>query len=606
MKIKRLISAVIPVIVIMNAYSAGSSKKTLSLVEYRQTFTQEDISRQNAKSLPDFLTKIGICSLSLGAYGQGTAVIIRGMQSPSICIVLDGVILNSTFDGEFDYYSINIASVEKLEIVRGGFTESVGAGTSSTATIYITTKKNADGFHFSGDVFAKTYFSSKAPLDAAGLSIAAHGLIDKSTSYHVYGRGILAENAFRYKTENKWYTNEDTEVKDGNLGFTVSHKIKNGHSWFITDNFYAKNMNPGSGSNYTQKNYDNSISITYSIPQFMDALNWDTTWSWISNHKIDDQGNEDENPNTDLNTFTLTTTAEMLNSDIFHQGFGLSLAASTLNSTHTGGRYFLPAGTFKSTTEFFLNDTFSLSAPIALMFSGLNLDFAPKLGLKAATDYIDVIIAGYRMVRFPTIDELYQRNYGNKSLQPEEGIGGELSVNMHDVIFPCTFTVFADYYTNKISWEATSSDSTVKPRNLEKVLCTGFTLTFQKQFTEWLLIRGTGDYTYAQKRDCTDSSEKNKRIAMLPDFTASLGTVITTKIVNVTADFSFTGSRYIDSKNTKLLDPYILFNAGAELTALKIFKPYIRVDNIFNKSYEIFYGSPAPNTSLTIGTKAEW
>ena len=116
-------------------------------VEQRQVITKTQIENSNSKTLTDLLESSGIQIKSYGAYGNSSSPSIRGFTGSTIKVVIDGICVNSAQNGTFDFSSIDVDSIEKIEIVKGSFIENTNTDGGS-GTIFITTKKQSLGHNF--------------------------------------------------------------------------------------------------------------------------------------------------------------------------------------------------------------------------------------------------------------------------------------------------------------------------------------------------------------------------------------------------------------------------------------------------------------------------
>mgnify|MGYP006051435331 FL=1 len=125
------------------------------VVEQKTVIAEQEIEKSNVENLTQLLQNNGIQILSYGAYGSEQKPSIRGFTDETVRIVIDGVCVNNAQYGTFDFSSINVADISKIEILRGGFSESVLDEGAVGGVIYITTKKQSLGHKFFADFFVK-------------------------------------------------------------------------------------------------------------------------------------------------------------------------------------------------------------------------------------------------------------------------------------------------------------------------------------------------------------------------------------------------------------------------------------------------------------------
>ena len=99
------------------------------------------LEAEHIESLSQVIERCGIQNLSYGAYGLESKPSIRGFTDETVRVVIDGICVNNAQYGTFDFSAIDISAIEKIEIIRGGFTEGVEDEGAVGGVIYITTKK---------------------------------------------------------------------------------------------------------------------------------------------------------------------------------------------------------------------------------------------------------------------------------------------------------------------------------------------------------------------------------------------------------------------------------------------------------------------------------
>ncbi|MCH5291715.1 MAG: TonB-dependent receptor [Treponema sp.] len=579
------------------------------VVEQREVLTASEIEQLHAESLPELFTSMGIQTLSYGAYGSQSNPSIRGFTGPTVRVVVDGVAMNSAQNGNFDFSSINPASIEKIEVVRGGFVEDLAGEGAVGGVVYITTKSQSLGQHFSAGLGAKTYFNANVPLDTAQTEIFWNGQTGENTFLKAGLNGTFAQNRFLY-TNYMGNSREQigAQVTDGNADIGVTHFFGNGNSFTISDLFYAgcKHISNGKG---IQQDYNNSATVGVSIPaadvaflpgevKLNGSLSWKSSNEWY--------GAGHERSIHHLNEVKTDFFARTAIFPWFVQSAGLHLEADVLDSSNTG-KHMIFAGTFKETSKIFLGDFVSLSVPLALLFSNQNVSFVPKLGVKFDLPFADLLLDAYRMAAFPTMNQLYWQGTGasgNKNLSVESGWGAEFTLNSKKEWFPISLCVFMNYYENSIHWGV--QDGLWTPLNMRSAFYAGVDVMAKKTLWRILTVRGSFEYLYNRLLDKSNSATYGKMIMYTPDIVASASAMLSLSWFSIMVEASYTGKRYEDNQNIYVLDPYLILNISAELKLCKYAKPYVRVDNLLDVDYEAVPNYPMPGISITIGLRAVW
>jgi len=82
--------------------------------------TAKDIQDQQAETVLEALRNVpGLDVVQSGSRGAGTAVFVRGAESDHVLVLIDGVEVNSTTVGAFNFAHLTTDNVERIEILRG-------------------------------------------------------------------------------------------------------------------------------------------------------------------------------------------------------------------------------------------------------------------------------------------------------------------------------------------------------------------------------------------------------------------------------------------------------------------------------------------------------
>lgn len=592
------------------------------LVEQRQVYTKDEIAKMNAADLPSLFQAAGIQILSYGSYGLEQKPSIRGFTDETVRVVIDGICVNNPQYGTFDFTSLNPDDIEKIEIVRGGFTEGVSDEGAVGGAIYITTKKQSLGHNFSTNTLLKTYFNAEKFLDTISQSFSYNGQIAENSFLKASAKATSAQNEYLFKNyRGKTTSRKNSKVYDAHSDLGFSHFFANGNSFAINDIFYAGYKNtPGtenSGSAGIQQDYDNNLNFSLDFPSIKNAAKTTTILSWISTNRFYDDNKFSSNSTKSehyINSINFSQSAELYKFDKFKQSAGFTLEGVFMDSTRDGNHNQF-SGTFKETSKVFVNDIFSFSVPLAIKFSGSNFAFIPKAGVKFHFEYLDFLLNAYRMIQFPNFDDLYWNEngyHGNPDLKPENGLGAEATINVRNKILPFSFAVFTNYYENKIQWA--NKNNVWSPQNVASAFYLGFDFSAEQTFFKIWKIRANAEYLYTRLLDKSEAKklEYGKRIMWTPDLVFSIITSLDFSFATFSAEINYTGKKYTSNLNNYFVEPYCLVNISGELKTQRFrqaqsphFSPYFRIDNIFNVDYEAVPDYPMPGISLSIGVKSK-
>jgi vitamin B12 transporter len=82
--------------------------------------TEKDIREQEAVTVLEVLRNVpGLDVVQAGSRGNTTSIFIRGSESDHVLVLMDGIEVNSTTLGAFNFAHLTTENIERIEIVRG-------------------------------------------------------------------------------------------------------------------------------------------------------------------------------------------------------------------------------------------------------------------------------------------------------------------------------------------------------------------------------------------------------------------------------------------------------------------------------------------------------
>ncbi len=105
-----------PVVVTATRIETPLKEVTISI----SVITAKDIEEQHAVTVLDVLRNVpGLDVIQTGSRGNSTSVFIRGSESDQVLVLVDGVEVNSTTQGSFNFAHLTTENVERIEVLRG-------------------------------------------------------------------------------------------------------------------------------------------------------------------------------------------------------------------------------------------------------------------------------------------------------------------------------------------------------------------------------------------------------------------------------------------------------------------------------------------------------
>ena len=611
-------------------------------VERKIVLSAEMLEAEHLETLSAVMERCGIQILSYGPYGLDNKPSIRGFTDETVRVVIDGICVNNAQYGTFDFSSLNMAAVERIEIVRGGFTEGVEDEGAVGGVIYITTKKQEAGKKIRGETSAKTFFNSKIPLDSIFQKLNFTGQLGDANFLNAgvtfnyacnrffykrsrYNEGNLLEGPFGVPGQSRFLSQKNARVIDGQGNADFSHYFDDGNCLTFCDLFYVGHKNtPGPVNSITtglQRDYNNNFSVSLWNPGVADGLfNLKNTVAWLCNNRFytedinaDFEGNESRHF---INTIKYSGTADFtsLAGGRLRQLAGVSADFTKLDSTNDGNHIQF-SGVVKETTKLALGKLsggcITTSIPLAVKFcvndNNANFAFVPKLGFGWEFTHVKYFVDAYRMVQFPNMDDLFWEGggfHGNPKLKPESGWGADAGFELHDVRFGNNelhtgVTIFSDYYKDKIQWGSGTT------QNLSSAFYLGVDFNFGADFAGGLVSFDlNGEYLYTRLLDKSNQMTYGKRIMWTPDFVCSAVLGLNFELIKMTVSAQYTGVRFTSNMNINYLKPYVLLNFSAEGAEIAgHVTPFVKLDNALNWQYQTVEDYAMPGISLTLGAR---
>ena len=135
-----------------------ASRLDRSVAELAQSATivdRAEIEARQFASVTELLRHLpGVNVIQQGARGGVTSVVIRGGESNFTVVLIDGVKVNdptNTRGGSYDFSYLDIASVERVEIVRGPMSAVYGSD-ALAGVINIVTRSDLEGVQLQAEV----------------------------------------------------------------------------------------------------------------------------------------------------------------------------------------------------------------------------------------------------------------------------------------------------------------------------------------------------------------------------------------------------------------------------------------------------------------------
>jgi len=604
---------------------------TIQTSQQMAVIDREEIEKRNAKDIASLLQDtLDLNIVSYGPYGNQTGINMRGFDSKRVAFLIDGVPANSSMDGKFDIYQININSVERIEVIYGGSDSKFNVSGALGGVINIVTvKKQNPGWRFDASVsntssmpgeYRDRNGESQTPrmedlLDAQNYALSASYGGEK-TSVTAGFFANRAQNHFLF-TDFAEYTRrkDNNEVWDTGINASFVRNLS-GYSKLLgaAKIYYGERNFPASGFSENagrQQNFSARQSLMFEAPRaFHDTLAAELSLLYNFD-RLDYAPPAAESSRHDQQSIGLVNRWNWYPAQRLTLGSGVDYRVVFLNSTEIGNKIRQDGGVYL-TAEWRALERILLSPSLKAAFSGGKTALMPKLGiLFNVTDSLVIRNNYFRSFKFPDFEELYWSGgggIGNQDLRPEDGWGADLGLAWRITkLFRLESVLFGQWLKNSIHWYQGSA-GVWQPENVGEAVFLGLDSKASFEIPvngrlEKINISLSYQYLRSYLLSFGYDFSSNKRIPYNPVHTIGGSLDIFWKTGSLLVSGHYESVRFHDRENFTALKPYFLLNAAVNKQITKNILAFGSLKNILNQSYESFYDYPMPGISLTLGMR---
>ncbi len=548
---------------------------------------RSDIEAMNVRFLPDVLR--GVPALNIrqtGGTGKLATVTLRGANARHVLVMIDGIKVNSTTTGAFDFSGINVDDIERIEIIKGP--QSIMHGSEAMAgVINIITKKGKDRPRLDASFETGSFGTYKPSLTFSG---GTERLDYRITGTYFHTDGISVARA---GTERDGYENASISKKFGfrpterlELGFTGRYSRDRSELDFGT----TRPDDP----NYIQRGSRLLLSgraKLYLFDAWEQILTVSTSKDDLKTRDPEDVGGQ---VSSDITTGidTIDWQHNLYFSDVYTLTGGVEhrreKGKSESVAPPTGARE-LRFDKSIDNKALYLNNKLSFFDNTLILNAGLRHDVHETFGSK--TTYrigavYDIKPASMRIrgnygtgFKSPTLNQLFWPDVGwfkgNPDLKPEESSAWEIGIDkrvLKDKIF-LSLTYFDQKYKNLIAgW--------YPPRNIAKAEVKGIEADADLKVSDTVNIKI--GYAYLDSKD----KETNKKLPRSPKDKVSISADYRKNNLLLNVQYIYMGKQYDRAREGDELKAYSLVNLSASYKVSKEITLFGRIHNLFDQKYE--------------------
>lgn len=594
--------------------------------------TGEQLERNQVRYVADALRQVpGFAVSRTGSFGGFTQVRVRGAEANHLLVMIDGVEVSETSSGEFDFGSLLVDDIDRIEILRGP--QSAFWGSNATAGVINIISKRGQRNGFKADARTETgtdgTFLGGVSLRGGGQNydVALSAAFRRTDGFNIADNGN-EKDGDRNTTLNGKFTvdlspdltvdatlryvdrKSDTDPQDFRWGSATYGKVIDGEDWTATREFFGS-----VGATYvsmdgalTQKarftgsdtHRDNFSSLDAFTPN---------TWDDGSRYKGSYQASYQFDTPTMLDAHHQLTAGYEWQRETFSPSHLTETFSRTSNSFVSEYRgEFLDQFNVNAGLRRDLNDRFQDATTWTLSGAWRIPDTATRLHTSIGTGITN-----------PTFYE--QFGYfpgsfkGNPDLVPEESTGFDIGVEQGffngglivDVTYfnqdltheiATVFGVAPDFLSSPINRDGVSKRQGVE-LSATVDLFNGFTATATYTYTNATEQTKAGDPRLQEVRRPEHAGSLNAAYLFHEDRARVFGEVVFNgKMLD--NSFSMTGTKRV------ALGSYTLVNIGGSYKLNERLEAYGRIENLFDEQYQEVFGYNTQGRTAFIGLKGSY
>jgi len=562
----------------------------------------------------------GLPGLSFRPYGGATSVqtiSLRGMSAENTLVLVDGQRYNSYQNGQADFGLLPVANVERVEVVKGGYSSLYGADAVGGVVNIITRRPPSET---SVQVFSSVGSNgfSAAELDAAGKTadFGWRGMLRRER-----GRGdypFLFDDGSSSVNLRRNGSDFRSLVADGRLEYSFSDRV----DAFVTASW--TDADRGSPGPVTDPESSGSARLADQILRSQAGASWKLsdgiTARLGASFSLAEEDYSD--PRILINGNALRSSSANRSFLVSPEvQFSFSPAISGTAGLESGrawirGNEVSDATRWQRSAFITTRHTFSLPTPVLFelnvypsirydSFSGLDGDVSPRIGVNLGilqSPDLRIRSSYGKSFRVPTFNDLYWIAGGNPSLRPERSLSFDFGV-LGSLSWVGRWDAEVSYFDidsqDRIVWSPTSG-SFWSPKNIGRVESRG--VEAEGRWTGLdgaltLALNSTWTDVVKKSEDFPGDPTLGKQLIYAPEQTVSASASFAWGDARLFVQHSWTSFRYTTEINDRFLPSYAVTSATAQyLLTLQPVRLSIKLEatNIFNTSYEAVALFPMP------------
>lgn len=591
--------------------------------------TGKQLEQNQIRYVSDALRQVpGFAVSRTGSYGGYTQVRVRGAESNQVLVMIDGVEANEASSGEFDFGSLLVEDIDRIEILRGPQSAFWGANASAGVVNIITKRGERNGWRTSArsEVGTDGTFLGGLALSGGGenYDLALSGAFRRSDGFNISDFGD-EKDGDRNTTLNSRFNIDLSEnlTVDGTLRFVdrKSELDPQDYSYIGWDPSPTYGM-VLDGDDYTAtREFYGSLGGTY--VSLDGALTQKARFSGSDTHR--DNYNQGVLSYDDGNRYNGTYQASYQFDtpgalDARHQiTGGYEWQRETYAPSHLDETFERDTNSLVGEYRGEYLDQFFLNAAIRQDFNDAFKD-ATTYSISGAWKIPNTETRLHTSIGTGVTNPTFFEQFGyipavfvaNPNLVPEKSFGWDIGVEhgFFDRMLVADVTYFNQNLTNEITTVyGGPPDYPSTPVNLDgeskrQGVEVAMTLNLFNGFS------ATATYTYTDSTQQQTAGGERVEEFRRPKHSGSISAAYTfyEDRARVFADATFNGkmldNSFLGGLTTPVeLDAYTVVNIGGSYKFNEQFEAFGRIENLFDEEYEEVFGYNTPGRTAFVGIR---
>ncbi|MBC8238426.1 MAG: TonB-dependent receptor [Helicobacteraceae bacterium] len=591
----------------ISVVSATKTKQSIQDVTSNvSVITSQELEEKNLTTVQEALSNLnGISLVNNGGLGANTSLLLRGMNNNRTLVLIDGIRYqdpSSTSGANFSH--LMAADIERIEVIKGAQSGVWGAD-ATAGVINIITKDSKNGEHASANIEYGSFNTKKyaASISHKNEKIDLKLSVNRTTSDSFSVQAPRGDDLDQYEDDK--YKNTTVNFK---AGYTLNKDIKLKFNFRDIDALKDYDSYNQPNDTNMKSDIDNQM---YSLQYLHSIGKHDITFKYEnSKFERDEIGTVAQFGSEYVKNFNGETKNIELNDNYSYAQDAFLLVGLGTSSDDVN---FIKTDSSKSQKE---NENKYLYATNSNKFGKLvftqsirhdnydNFDdkTTGKLGLKYSFDK-DISVSsnigtGYNVPNI--VQELNPWGAINNDLNPEDTKSFDFSLNYKEL----EVTYFHQRIEDLIEWydpDGWGGNPAIYKNLSGKSTFKGVEVAYSRNIIEDILL--SSNYTYLSAKD-----DAKQDLARRPKHTANIGVdYYGDEDLHFGVYAQYIGERYDKAnKQGEQTGKYTVVNLAANYDINENVMAYVKIDNLFDKYYQVVDGYATAPLSAYVGLKARF